>query len=196
MTPPTYPLRPVNGGPLPKAMPKRGEWSYEPKYNGWRTLVHIATGTMFSRQGEPLSIAHEFKAALDQLRVTLDAEAFKWADCEALERRHDIGRGTLIVLDVVPDATSGCDLAFYTERRRWLTVLPVHDFGIKPPNDTILLPPIVAPEQWDDLQWVNKNIGCEFYEGMVAKKNNSPYPKQLRSPDTEFPFWMKHRWRF
>ena len=57
---------------------------------------------MFNRHGKLLSISHEFKPALDMLRTILDAAAFKRADCEALERRHNVGRGTLIVLDVVP----------------------------------------------------------------------------------------------
>jgi hypothetical protein len=47
ITPITYPARPINGGPLPNARPKQGVWYYEPKYNGWRALVHIPTGTMF-----------------------------------------------------------------------------------------------------------------------------------------------------
>ena len=41
------------------------------------------------------------------------------------------------------------------------------------------------------LEW-----GCEFYEGMVAKRNDSIYPMQRRSAEVEFPFWMKHRWAF
>ena len=51
MNPITYPARPINGGPLEKARPKHGEWFYEPKYNGWRALVHVPTGTMFNRHG-------------------------------------------------------------------------------------------------------------------------------------------------
>jgi len=31
ISPPCYPARPVNGGPLPKAQPKHGDWRYEPK---------------------------------------------------------------------------------------------------------------------------------------------------------------------
>jgi hypothetical protein len=27
-----------------------------------------------------------------------------WADCEALERRHNLGRGTLVLLDLVPES--------------------------------------------------------------------------------------------
>ena len=98
----TYPARPINGGPHEKARTKHGEWACEPKVNGWRALVHVASGEMWNRHGEKLSIASEFKPALSQLRATFDAQSFEWADCEALERRHDLGRGTLVVLDVVP----------------------------------------------------------------------------------------------
>ena len=98
----TYPARPLNGGPLDKAFPKRGEWAAEPKWNGWRALVHVPSGAIYNRHGKLLSIAAEFASALEIFRATLDAEAFKWVDCEALERRHGIGRGTLIVLDLVP----------------------------------------------------------------------------------------------
>ncbi|MCX6928101.1 MAG: hypothetical protein NT154_33550, partial [Verrucomicrobia bacterium] len=49
LQPPTYPARPLNGGPLELAPPKPGPWSYEPKYNGWRALVHAPTGSMFQK---------------------------------------------------------------------------------------------------------------------------------------------------
>ena len=49
---------------------------------------------------------------------------------------------------------------------------------------------------WDILQQCNKALRCEFWEGVVAKRNDSIYPRQNRSHDVEFPFWMKHRWAF
>ena len=103
----TYPARPLNGGPFNVAPPKRGAWAAEPKFNGWRALVHIPTGTIYNRHGERLSIGAEFASAVEILRAALDRRAgcppypFEWADCEALERRHAIARGTLIVLDGV-----------------------------------------------------------------------------------------------
>jgi ATP-dependent DNA ligase len=194
---PTFPLRPVNGGPLDRALPKTGKWRFEPKYNGWRSLVHIATGTMFNRHGKLLSIQDEFTGALDALRTTLDADAFKWADVEALERRHGIGRGCLLVLDVLPEPA--CAQATCAERRRWLdAVLP--ELDLAPPGHFPLLsiPPAIygTLEAWRDLQLINQRLGCPFYEGMVAKREDSLYPRQLRSPDLEFPFWLKHRWAF
>ena len=197
---PTYPARPVNGGPLDKALPKNGEWLYEPKYNGWRALIHVATGEMFNRKGEPLSIAHEFQPALEQLRVTLDCEAFKWADCEALERRHGIGRGTLVVLDVLPE--TAWRAATYVERRGWLnipnlqTCYPTDQPTADALHKSPVFPAEYADKWWGELQRLNAKWVCEFYEGLVAKRSDSIYPFQLRSHDIDFPFWMKHRWAF
>jgi hypothetical protein len=64
MRPCTYPARPLNGGPLDRALSKSGPWHYEPKYNGWRALVHAPTGTMFNRHGQRLSIEKEFGFAV------------------------------------------------------------------------------------------------------------------------------------
>jgi len=46
------------------------------------------------------------------------------------------------------------------------------------------------------LQAENARIGCEFYEGLVAKRCDSTYPMQRHSPDADYSMWMKHRWRF
>ena len=67
----TYPARPVNGGSLERALPKSGQWHYEPKYNGWRALVHAPSGTLFNRYGQRLSIQREFSAALALLQRVL-----------------------------------------------------------------------------------------------------------------------------
>src|SRR5713101_1017213 len=98
----TYPARPINGGSLERALPKPGHWYYEPKYNGWRALVHAPTGTMFNRRGQPLSIAGLFSCALERLRtVRLQSGGVpvEWFDCEALpggyNRTMQAGYGSL-----------------------------------------------------------------------------------------------------
>ena len=197
MIPITYPARPINGGPIEKALPKNGVWKWEPKYNGWRALVHLPTGTIFNRQGEPLSIGQEFSDAVGVLCATLDCEAFKWADVEALSRRHKLGRGCLILLDVVPEPAYAH--APYSERREWIDFPVVPELDLTPPAilPILSLPPCVCPDTaWQDLQLINRRLGAEFYEGLVAKKADQPYPIQLISPDREFPFWVKHRWKF
>jgi len=116
----TYPARPIQGGRLELAPPKRGLWYAEPKLNGWRTLIHTPTGTMWNRQGSLLTIADCFRPALAAL-AKLATRGLVWADCEALERRHNLGRGTLVVLDVVPESGTPC----YEQRRAMLeTIIP------------------------------------------------------------------------
>ncbi len=44
------------------------------------------------------------------------------------------------------------------------------------------------------MQALNREWGVEYYEGLVAKRADSLYPIQLRSPGAECPFWIKHRW--
>jgi ATP-dependent DNA ligase len=202
--PPTYPARPLNGGPLELAPPKHGQWSYEPKYNGWRALVHAPTGSMFNRHGQPLSIAAEFDRALKRLRaVALIAEgrAVEWFDCEALDRRHALGRGTLLVFDYLP-APGGVGepwrkrkalLAQSFTEHGWRQV-PLSEalYGV-PGHDPAALEP---QELYRELRQFNGRWGCPFYEGVVAKRVTDAYPLQLRSPHEAFVGWVKHRWAF
>ena len=212
LRPPTYPARPINGGPLDKARPKSGAWIAEAKYNGWRAWLHVPTGMMFNRKNEPLSITAEFAPAIATLQAAVRS-TFEWLDVEALERRHGIGRGSLIWFDTPTPGT-------WKERRFLMSVLaavhqlPVHkDLNQPVANSSVYLPmhwrwagvtdftlavqgAPVTTNLWQILQQCNTALGCEFFEGLVAKRTDSPYPIQLRSPDVEFPFWMKHRWAF
>ena len=58
---------------------------------------------MWNRHGTLLTIADCFRPALAAL-AKLASRGLVWADCEALERRHNLGRGTLVVLDLVPES--------------------------------------------------------------------------------------------
>ena len=192
---PTYPARPVNGGPM-KADTARPGWCYEPKYNGWRALVHTSSGAMFNRRGGRLSIEHEFAAVLAELRGC----AAPWLDCEALDRRHGLGRGSLIVLDI-PGAASLVSPETYNERQAWLRAhfgtLPI---DCRPEPCSVYCAPNFNSERahgvYESLRRFNQAWKCPFYEGVVGKKESSAYPVQLRSPDLEFAFWQKHRWPF
>jgi ATP-dependent DNA ligase len=196
--PVTYPARPINGGALELAPPKSGNWLYEPKYNGWRALVHAPTGTMFNRYGGPLSIASEFGQALKRLReVALVVNgAAEWFDCEALARRHPLGRGTLLVFDYIGPEPLSRRKAALSE------VLPPHDY-MQPPLPQELyavaahLPASKAPQVlYRELKQMNARWGCVFYEGVVAKRTGDAYPVQLRSTSQEFSGWVKHRWAY
>ena len=226
ITPPYFPARPINGGPLPIALPKSGAWTLEGKYNGWRSWVHNPTGAMFNRELEPLSINGEFAGALELLR----AMPWEWSDVEALERRHNIGRGSLILLDYLPEKPD----EIYTDRKNYMHLcagiipggIEVHKALDKPiANDRVYLPMTWTmdaglarvgdfveaerdtergdwPGLWQILQECNKALGnngrcgTQFWEGLVAKRNDSIYPRQRRNASLEFPFWMKHRWSY
>jgi hypothetical protein len=198
----TYPARPIQGGRLELAPPKRGLWYAEPKYNGWRALVHCPSGTMWNQHGQRLTIAHCFKLALDDLRDRAD-DGLIWADCEALERRHDIARGTLILLDAIP-----ADAQFtptYQERRAFLESLriPQERFssGIHAADERPLLltTSLLANDHhavlafYCALKAINRRLRCEFFEGVVMKKADSVYPVQLRNSTEEYRGWSKHR---
>jgi len=226
--PPGYPLRPVNGGPLPKAQPKRGKYRWEPKVNGWRAWTHTESSLMFNRHNEPLSITKEFRPVLDRIR---DARlALKWLDTEAFERRHPLGRGSLIILDFAPTdpfpAGVTLDERLQIQHEILQNIAQPWAFLHEPPPENELLYfaytftdygiPVPQSEQdwladqghyqgedvdgihtaWRQLQEVNRLLGAEVFEGLVAKRLDSRYPLQSHSSDQEFPFWTKHRWRF
>jgi hypothetical protein len=109
---PSYPARPINGGPLERARPKTGTWMYEPKLNGWRAIIHAPSGRMYNRHGERLSIEECFKPALD---ILANADVPEWLDCEALERRLQLGRGSLVIFDYLPSPKQRRDT--YTDRK-------------------------------------------------------------------------------
>ena len=197
----TYPARPTQGGRLELAPPKRGLWYAEPKVNGWRALIHTPSGTMWNRHGALLTIADRFRPALGAL-ARLAERGLVWADCEALERRHNLGRGTLVVLDVIPESGTPT----YEQRRVLLESLlscdPIFDgdTSCPVPCDAVVLTPALRADSHADalafyqrLREANRALGCDFFEGVVMKRADSPYPVQLRSATEEFPRWAKHR---
>jgi ATP-dependent DNA ligase len=200
--PPTYPARPINGGRLELAPPKPGQWCYEPKYNGWRALVHAPTGSMFNRYGQPLSIAAEFGSALKRIRdlkLVADGRLIEWFDCEALDRRHALGRGTLLAFDCI--APPGSPAEPWHKRKELLAqALAVHEYRQMPLAEALYAVAAHDPGELDpqelyrQLRQLNARWGCQFYEGVIAKRSSDRYPIQLRSPNAEFVGWIKHRW--
>jgi hypothetical protein len=125
-----------------------------------------------------------------------------WADCEALERRHNLGRGTLVVLDVIPETGAPS----YEQRHTMLEALLPMDAVFSGeasravPCGAVVLAPTVRSESNADalaiyqrLRAANRALRCDFFEGVVMKRAESPYPVQLRSATEECRGWCKHR---
>lgn len=197
----TYPARPIQGGRLELAPPKRGLWYAEPKLNGWRALIHTPSETMWNRHGALLTIVDCFRPALGAL-AKLAARGLVWADCEALERRHNLGRGTLVVLDVVPEFGTPS----YEQRRAMLeTTIPTDavfsgDTSRPVPSGSEVLTPTLRADSHADalrfyqrLREANRAMRCDFFEGVVMKRAESSYPVQMRTSTEEFRGWMKLR---
>jgi hypothetical protein len=210
MTPP-FPARPINGGPLERARPKLypERWAYEPKVNGWRAVIHAPTGAMFNRHGEPMSIVREFADALATLKNWNANADFEWLDCEAFERRHNLGRGSLVLFDYIPKPN---DKTSWGERQLNLqdAIHPCGEirpgfhrwqFDCEPPPQNAVLR-FLSPfgnsstdHYWKHLQDLNKHWNAEVFEGLVAKRTDVPYP-HTTSPDHATPHWIKHRWAY
>ena len=191
----TYPARPIQGGRLELAPPKRGLWYAEPKINGWRALIRAPSGTMWNRHGALLTIADCFRPALGAL-AKLAGCGLVWADCEALERRHNLGRGTLVVLDVVPESGAPS----YGQRRAMLeSLLPTDtvvsgDTSRPVPSGAVVLTPTMRVDSNADaltfyqrLREANRELGCDFSEGVVMKRADSSYPGAVQECDGGMP---------
>ena len=194
MTPITYPARPAKGGFDP-AHPLPGDWRYEPKLNGWRALLHRPTGALYNRHGEPLSIGNQFRWAIGEINTRFPDHT--WIDCEALERRHGLLQGWLIVLDLVLPSVP------YLERRDMLAAANLDPLELCPSTSASgwvrMLPAYTEAEAadiWDMMQWVNSSLAAPFYEGFVAKRTRSTYPIQTRSGEEVTPDWVKMRFLF
>lgn len=207
MSPPFYPARPMQGGQnfveLCSTLYADGQWVFEPKFNGWRAMLHVPTGAMFNRYNEPLSINGEFKAATQLIRnefgYAFAMRGGEWLDVEALERRHGRGQGSLVVIDApkfcigtmkapvpAPHSLRSLDLMM-----RFPSACIDHCAS----TDTVYSIPSYSdgPALWRELQDINRSLGIVFYEGVVAKRIASTYPIQLRSSKEETESWVKHR---
>lgn len=196
MTPPTFPGRPRNGGPLELAL-KAGMYGsrfdcalnrvcFQPKYNGWRAMVHTPSGRMFNRYNHEFSgVQRSFVKALEQLKEC----PFEWLDCEALERRHDIGVGSLIVLDWV---TSGMG---QQDRHTFLSCyFPDATVGKEYDWEAGCYLVTEHPREYEGvLKARNAALGCVFYEGVITKQIKSEYPMQLESANETATAWVKHK---
>ena len=206
LNPPSYPARPSKGGvPLGIAWQKMSHKNtvYTPKYNGWRVLLHVPTGLCYNRHLERLTIADEFKESIYKIQKCCPDD-IEWLDCEGLERRHGIGKGTLFVLDFIPTPVvqhEALDIS-YEDRQSVLACTlqkaSLIDVWEKPQEDSVYLPPHYNSYEVEGidsmLKAINEKWDAEFYEGWVGVKADSKYPIQLVGAEKKALNWTKHRW--
>ena len=156
---------------------------------------------MWNRHGTLLTIADCFRPALAAL-AKLAPRGLVCSDCEALERRHNLGRGTLVVLDAVHESGTPS----YEQRRAMLeSLVPTNavfagDTTRAVQINAVCLAPSLRIEEhaealafYQRLREANRVLSCDFFQGVVMKRADSVYPVQLRSATEEYRGWCKHR---
>jgi hypothetical protein len=165
-------------------------------------MIHAPSGCVWNRHGEWSTLAPELTKPI---RLMRDAGVV-WAHCEVLGRRHEIAKGSIVILDTIlegrPEATwmerrthMVCELNLPTQplepeefEEKTIYLVATRMFDGK--NDLM--------EFWDQIKSLAGDVKPEnqFYEGLVAWRTDRPYPIQTRSPGEECPAVMKHRWRY
>jgi ATP-dependent DNA ligase len=199
-----YPPAPTNGGALQYALPKIGDWAWEPKVDDRRVAIHAPTQTIYNQYGE-LSIADrqpdKFKAALETLSFA-SYGGFEWLDCGLMEYRHDMMRGCIIVFDIMANNAA-------LDYRRAILEATFDAFSALPLASALLAggpvhDRVFLINQWRNgdtavplkleytLKHENAKIGRKFYEGLVAKRTDGIYPIGTRAKQKTH-LWVKHR---
>jgi hypothetical protein len=165
------PARPINGGPYVDPLPLTYyTWWLEPKYNGWRVILDTETQRMYNRHGNRLSKEEAFIRPAEEISDSFDG----LVDCEGLGYRHAMGRGTLIALDLMDN-----DDDYDTRSDVLRMVYPELKIGVVPAVSSVYSAPRFgkqdAPELRRDMEAFNLEWGIIFYEGVVAKENDSSY---------------------
>lgn len=198
---PFYPHRPINGG-HPEILGlgfglSVADWDIEPKLDGCRVICHLPTGQVFNRHGSPFASAAALEPAIKKLQKKMSPWAtvlnsqgdplFEWVDCEALiNKGHENGSGSLVVIDVVMDET----LEKRAEYFHHIKAFPLT--GCAAPNSLYRMSR--APLR-KGKQIINriKRLNDDLFEGVVLKKHGSRYSMNWTNAAKESSSWIKQR---
>ena len=207
---PSFPARPIHGPRLDTAAGRGvldpllyGDRASEPKWNGFRLLFDRVDFIPWNRHGGILDSSQDVYQALQWLH-DLPNSFPRYVDCEMLSRRHGFMKGCLIVLDYIGLGPQSMHRPQPYDLRR--KHMEEHIELFEPTKhllqtNTVCLTPSVPLENtllyWDLVKEFNATIGASglnsFFEGVVLKQLDSPYPTQRISPERETPLWTKHR---
>lgn len=193
-----FPMRPVEGGPLPKAPKKLFRCSYEAKINGRRVMLQPETKQAWNRHGKKSDASptreqwESLQAAARDMGESYNFDHKElWFDAEVIHNRLPEGQGSIILLDVLTDEG-------YELRRQMLE----HRYQILNATTRLVEDEFYIAESftaaeseaaWSALQERNKLLGYELFEGLVAKRSDSLYVP-IKSADSKSSSWIKHRW--
>jgi bifunctional non-homologous end joining protein LigD len=171
-------------------LPRRGAWSYEVKWDGFRAIVSTEGPLRVrSRRGWNMT---EHVRFLEQLpvRAVLDGELVAFGDdgkpdfervCERMLFRHDEIPLLFIVFDVLSVEGEDVRAQPYRQRRRILEQLRLDGAQWR------------VPEAFEDGEALWEAVCEHELEGVVAKRLNDPYRCRERS-------WVKVKnrryWRY
>ena len=184
-----YPMRPINGGSPGRAFVKDDQYYLQAKYNGWRVIVNAKTGKAYNRHRQPLSIDKAFKDPISQICDEYGSVA-EWADCEGLERRHKVGLGTLILLDLVLGVPDNERIKLIEREgvKPIFSEIPENGELYRVANATKYTS---ALEVCNFLKQQNSELGSELFEGVVAKRIGHVYKKEFSQKENAN--WIKYR---
>lgn len=209
----SYPPAPCNGGS--QITHRAGAHVWQPKIDDRRVAIHALTGTIYNQYGA-LSVAHaqaeKFAEAMDTIRCKAIRAAMRipdiggdlWLDAGIMEYRHDMMRGCIVVFDLMSFTMRFDDRRAFLEElftpMPMATEIVAHRecYGLNRVwlinqwegyGTTICNPPV---NLWPLLQKENEAIGRKFYEGVVAKRRDSLYPRCYKAKQT-VTCWVKHR---
>ncbi len=176
-------------------LPSGEGWAFEPKWDGFRCLAHLAEHTtLLSRRGMDLAPGAPELARLHRavpVPVVLDSELVAVSggrpSLDALRRRVLGGRRepdvrlVLVAFDLLVLGERSITALPYDRRRRILEALGMEGSGIQ-------LCAAYPASEGPALFAATKDLGME---GVVAKRLDSPYRAGIRSSD-----WVKVKhWR-
>ncbi len=191
--PPTYAAKPFFGGRFEDAEPLDGTWWWKPKWNGRRLIFHVPSERTWNKEGNEVNWRSYPAFHKLALLIGLHWPSFEWLDIEFLYGRHSMGKGAIIVLDVINEKPWGerqADLAtLFGDKELKFFIAPLkHEIYYGPhlkTNDPL--------KAWLAMQEFNKTWDLVFYEGLVGYEISKPYPIQLFSHDRVTPTWVKYR---
>lgn len=160
-------------------------WAFEGKHDGNRMVVRVSGGQARLQSRSGRDVTGEYRIAFPDLPdMVLDGEAVVLAggapDFNAIQNRASAGHTQFWAFDVLE--VEGTDLCSspYATRRRVLDLL-ADKYGLCAPA------PLDAATGADAMRWAEEHQ----WEGVVAKRLDSPYSLGRRSRD-----WLKQkRWQ-